>query len=140
MELISMTDFVLSKEQALIDYEKIHYYGEVLDIALEMVKYANFLKQSLELWMFVPCDENGNVLNKPENYDNEELWHNYSDCKKYEKAKERCLFEVTSEFVSNNIYDENGFFHTLENIESLVADYNNYNLTLTKTAINQLTT
>ena len=29
------------------------------------INYANFLKQLLKLEMFVPCDEDGNVLEKP---------------------------------------------------------------------------
>lgn len=28
-------------------------------------RYAKFLKQPIELWMFVPCDEDGNVLEEP---------------------------------------------------------------------------
>ena len=32
-----------------------------------VLKYASFMKQKPELWMFVPCDEDGNVLEEPEN-------------------------------------------------------------------------
>ena len=28
-------------------------------------EYAKFLRQLLELWMFVPCDKDGNVLEEP---------------------------------------------------------------------------
>jgi len=48
--LISMTDFVLSKKYTATGHEN----------------YANFLKQPLELWMFIPCDEDGNVLEEPD--------------------------------------------------------------------------
>jgi len=70
--LISMTDFVLSKKYTATGHEN----------------YAKFLKQPLELWMLVPCDEAGNVLKEPEYYlDNEQTK------KDYYFAKERCLFD-----------------------------------------------
>ena len=52
MKLISMTDFVLQQD--------------ITDIKQRdsIVKYANFLKQPLKLEMFVPCDEDGNVISK----------------------------------------------------------------------------
>lgn len=62
-ELISMTDFLIEQRKELlrkIDYkEKLELYTNIV------YAYANFLKQKLELWMFVPCDENGEVLEKP---------------------------------------------------------------------------
>jgi hypothetical protein len=66
------------------------------------LKYAKFLKQPLELWMFVPCDENGNTLQEPTKYSN---WTNFDYsgtdigfedeklCREYQKAKEACIFE-----------------------------------------------
>lgn len=65
-------------------------------------KYAKFLDQKLELWMFVPCDENGNVLEEPEIYSqwvrenfNDELENEerINQCKEFIKAKEKVLFE-----------------------------------------------
>lgn len=58
-----------------------------------MVKYGLFLKQPLQLWMFVPCDWDGNVLRKPleRNYDNVNINNSYY--KEYQEAKNRCLFE-----------------------------------------------
>lgn len=52
MKLISMTDFVL-EHPATTDYEW---------QLSKHLKYANFLKQPLTLGMFVPTDEDGNVL------------------------------------------------------------------------------
>ena len=53
--LISMVDFILEQHEQCISSTNATY------------KYANFLKQPLELWMFVPCDENGDVgKSKPE--------------------------------------------------------------------------
>jgi len=112
MKLISMTDFVLEQEintpkavnfasfTTIADYNKLAYD--------RIISYANFLKQPLELWMFVPCDEDGNVLEepKPENYfpidkagdkfteeDKKGLDAYYSPMMEFEQAKERCLFE-----------------------------------------------
>jgi hypothetical protein len=74
--LISMTDFVLSKDSTLI------------------YKYANLLKQPLELWMFVPCSEDGNVLEHPNYIKGERTSQFYNDkMDEYNKAKKRCLFE-----------------------------------------------
>ena len=108
MKLQSMTDFVLSKEEALKNYEKIHYYGEGLDIALEMVKYANFLKQPLEIWMFIPCGDDGDILENPScntSCDPSDFSEDgkcgingcYAQEKNYQKAKERCLFDIPIE-------------------------------------------
>ena len=65
--------------------------------------YSKFLKQPLELWMFVPCDEDGNVLDEPKSYalfliaSTEEMdvcgFAYRKECEKYQIAKERCLFE-----------------------------------------------
>ena len=53
MKLISMTAFVLEDEK------KTNWNSYNLIVA-----YAKFLKQPLELWMFVPVDENGDVMSK----------------------------------------------------------------------------
>ena len=56
MKLISMQDFVL--EQNNEAYSK--------DQFVERVEaYANFLKEPLKLEMFIPCDDNGKVLEQP---------------------------------------------------------------------------
>ena len=93
MKLISMTDFVL--EQDKIE-------TECYDFDSKVVKYAKFLNQELKIEMFVPCDENHNILVRPKKYDN---WNdfNYSGtdigfedeklCREYQKAKEKVLFE-----------------------------------------------
>ena len=68
-KLISMTDYVL--------------------------EYANFLKQPLELWMFVPCDEDGSILEEPiETIGGVEMYSKF-----YKQAKEKVIFK-------NFIYDE----------------------------------
>ena len=69
----------------------------------DIYKHEEFLSQKLELWMFVPCDENGNVLEEPNIKDafyggnhfavkeNSTVYHRQND--QYQKAKDRLLFE-----------------------------------------------
>lgn len=100
MKLISMTDFVL--EQYKINQSPYNFWKKIGN-------YANFLKQPLELWMFVACDENGNYLPEPESRGvhphyiteptNEEL-EAYND---WLEAKERCLFEGLDEIDADTI-------------------------------------
>lgn len=80
MKLISMQDFVL--EQNNEAYSK--------DQFIERVEaYANFLKEPLKLEMFIPCDEYGNILEKPELID-ERYNLKLLD---YEQALEKVLFK-----------------------------------------------
>ena len=66
MKLITMTDFVLLRSETPEEpiFKLIHgaKHFELCE------NYANFLKQPLELWMFVPCDEDGKVFEEPEEY------------------------------------------------------------------------
>jgi len=125
MKLISMTDFVLEQTMKQNTTNTFRFCN--------CEKYANFLKQHLELWMFVPCDEDGNVLEEPKLY---KEWLNSrvstSDfneiilLQEYQQAKERCLF--------------NGFNETIQQLKNLikikitVENIVKYNLQLTKTA------
>ena len=81
--------------------------------------YSKFLKQPLELWMFVPCDDNGNVLKEPIINDSIKIWT-------YQQAKERCLFEGFENIEKIAIK-----FKTIEDVIFLHP-------TLTKTAIKHL--
>jgi len=58
MKLVSMTDFVLE-----LCEDTGGSYGWAISQSWEItVNYAKFLKQPLELWMFVPCGEDGEEL------------------------------------------------------------------------------
>ena len=75
-----MTDYVLEQY-------KINQYDE--DYIFNVLRYANFLKQPVTLGMFVPCDENGNVLEEPKFY----FHHEYKVAlEKYQKAQEKVIF------------------------------------------------
>ena len=84
MKLISMTDFVL---------EEGNPSNTDCQFADKVMSYANFLKQPLELWMFVPCDEEGNVLEEPNEEFEITYWDYSTKLSKYQQAKERVLFE-----------------------------------------------
>ena len=137
MKLISMTTFVLEQDEK---WEKQNIANS--DMLNNIVKYANFLKQPLELWMFVPCDKNGNVLDKPNvgMYGYDHVYTNYT------KAKEKCLFKgfeyknkslwYCDGFDRIIIYTENLCFDSCKTIEDLLKY--NPQLKLTQTAIKKI--
>lgn len=91
MKLISMVEFVLQQNFRLANKEIT--YNEC---GLMILKYANFLKQSLKLEMFVPCDEEGDILEEPTNYEQRlpNMMTEYNDeIYRYKQAKEKVLFE-----------------------------------------------
>ena len=65
------------------------------------VTYAKFLKQPLKLEMFVPVNEDGNILQEPEEFKEwikSDHYFNASEsvthqCRRYKKAKEKVLFK-----------------------------------------------
>jgi hypothetical protein len=86
--LIPMTDFVLNSDTKQ-NLEDLHYE------LIKNRKYALFLKKPLQVWMFIPCDENGNILEKPDGsvhyvFRSKSMYK--EDLQKYNEAKERCLF------------------------------------------------
>lgn len=162
--LISMTDFVL--EQSEKRYEKTNDYGSTpISTGTDFdkcLKYAKFLKQPLEIWMFVPCklaDGVWVVLEEPyyyQNYisdpndDKVIIIKDYGKCEKYQKAKERCLFEgfeykkgKASHLIEFWIEDKflftynNSTYHFLI-IGNTIENSIKYNLKLTKTAQKQI--
>lgn len=79
--------------------------------------YALFLKQKLELWMFVPCqlvDGVWVVFEKtPEEFENflrnsrdGGWWQEYYEYRdEFQEAKKRCLFEGFNLNIDNNLYE-----------------------------------
>ena len=58
-----MTDFVINKRKELLRHSE--YKNDLENYANIIYNYAQFLKQHLTLGMFVPCDEDENVLEYP---------------------------------------------------------------------------
>ena len=114
MKLISISDLVLEHFELL---ENIPTQEEAIRHINTVKRYAEFLKQSLKLEMFVPCDEDGNIMEEPKKtnyqvdvntkcsgwkylYDsNDKLIGYYDDRKwkedfvKFKQAKEKVLFK-----------------------------------------------
>ena len=89
--LIPMTDFVL--EQLNEQNSRTKPMREVFN---SLEKYAKFLKQPLKLEMFVPCDEDGDILEEPKNYEQRllNMMTEYNDeVYRYKQAKENVLFD-----------------------------------------------
>ena len=118
MKLISMTDFVL--EQSELKTKNTELELGLLKSVQLIYNYANYLKQPLTLGMFVPCDEDGNVLEEPNHLDyksknsfGELVFNSESNKMKYHanydtwfEGKEMVIFDEFS-FSNNILY--NGF-------------------------------
>ena len=100
--------------------------------------YAKFLKQPLKLEMFVPCDEDGNVLEEPQmrlernSFDEEDMDYDAQELYDYIKAKEKVLFKYKTQYYLGLIrhHISQGI-----NIEYLA---NFGSMQLTKTALNAI--
>lgn len=92
MKLITMTDFVLEETKNNVT---------LAESFQRCATYAKLLKQPLKLEMFVPCDEDGNLLQEPEEFKewmNSDHYFNASEsvthqCRMYKKALEKVLFK-----------------------------------------------
>ena len=95
--LVPMTDFVLeqTKNFNAVVYDDLETAS--INLIERIENYANFLKQPLKLEMFVPCDEDGNVLEEPkieEEYVDEHTTQIFAQYQyDLDKAKEKVLFE-----------------------------------------------
>jgi len=87
MNLTATTDFVIKQRKI--------YEGDFEDLADLYYRYAKFLKQHLEKWMFVPCKLVDGVwlILQEDGSDREGYILDGCMFKEYQQAKERCLFE-----------------------------------------------
>jgi len=129
--LVNMVDFILTNQ-----------YTEG-----QHINYAEFLSKPLQLGFFVPCDLDGNVLNKPECSLGKECAS--PPCVEYQEAKYRVIFNVHLMKGKANhlreIWNDEKYLFTYNEstklfltvgstIESLVK----YNLVLTESAKKQI--
>jgi hypothetical protein len=84
--LVSMTDFTLNQWDGVAEIYSFK------DMCVRCYDYAQFLKQPLKLWMFVPCDEEDNYLREPyEKFAEDGVdFENYMIY--YIEQREKCLF------------------------------------------------
>jgi len=91
--LIPMTDFVLQNKANFEGYKTEEYGTFSYNHLIRIEDYANFLKKPLELSMFVPVGEDGNVLKEP-TFDcymqPKEMDRQYSV---YKDAKDKVIFK-----------------------------------------------
>ena len=89
-KLIPLLDYVLEQEKNLNPLK-------LADALANIVNYAKFLSKPLKLSQFVPCDEEGQIHEKPNNLCFELALANHKESKlaleAYNKAKSNVLFE-----------------------------------------------
>ena len=134
--LIPMTDFVLK-----------YYSDETMDELqiLDLINnYANFLKQPLKLEMFVPCDDEGIVLEEPkieEEYVDEHTTQIFAQYQyDLDKAKEKVLFElnIDSDY-KFDISDYKFICNYYVNLENWLKDNDVlYKIKLSQTALDSI--
>jgi hypothetical protein len=123
-KLITMTDFVLEQDFTISVQSLTNQWASRYN---KIMSYAKFIKQPLELWMFVPCDENGYVLkfDYPQNKAFDDVAQIEFE-KQYQQAKEICIFNnnllslieikelitqgKTIEFLINYHYEKTGSY------------------------------
>ena len=143
--LKSMVDFVLNQKQSESFNEKT-FINEAL-ISLENIRnYTNFLKQPLKLEMFVPCDEDGNVISKF--YSEKENTKNLTFSQlsnQYQIAETKVLFKgIEFEIIGGvnflKINEDTFAFHDFNiKFKNLTVEFLvQYNLQLTESAIKQI--
>jgi hypothetical protein len=138
-KLISMTEFVLDYAEVLTVVDN---FKDVKHTLNKIFNYANFLSQPLTLGMFVPCDENGKVINEPDFNSNDDCF-NWTE---YNNALDKVLF---NNFEIKGRVHKDGFFQlwligvtaiAFENLGrwifypeyKTIEDLAKYNLTLKK--------
>ena len=135
--LIPMTDFVLK-----------YYSDETMDELqiLDLINnYATFLKQPLKLEMFVPCDDEGIVLEEPkieEEYLDEHTTQIFAQYQyDLDKAKEKVLFEGFEQYEDyecakyEEIYIDEEVCDGEFTIEELIKDVGETKIKLSQTAL-----
>ena len=149
MKLISMADYVL-KQAGILKEEGMYTKDLQSHTFHKYVTYANFLKTPLELGMFVPCDEDGNVLKEPKGFHDYmegvrmglSFKGSYNETKEqYQQAKERVIFEGAEMDSLNIIMHGDKFVTTkfrIEVAEETIEDMINHNLTLTPAKAKEL--
>lgn len=153
-KLIPMTEFVEQYTAPVVSDNQSSDVAKLLNNLKLISNYTKFLKQPLELWMFVPVDEN----NVPMEFIEYEAWtgsdEEYNEyTHKYFEAKERVLFEgfyyqsnysektqTKYEYVRNKFPHVFSFGQINKNtIESLLTGFREeFIITLTATAIKQI--
>lgn len=85
-------------------------------------KYANFLNLNLKTEMFVPCDDEGNVLDEPDSIGVGNEFYYQRALDQYQQAKEKVLFEgfyYVKMSKQHALYNETGIFASGINLDCI---------------------
>lgn len=135
MALIKMTDY-LEVVKEIEEKEELSHF-----LLLRMVyRYGKLLKTSNKLDTFVPCDEDGNVLDKPERIHFNTDFDYKAELSVFEEAKGKVLFEgfVLKEKGKNQFivtHEVGGDYWVMEN--ECLEDIIEWDLELTESARKQ---
>ena len=143
-----MTDFVLQIDKLRPRDLGQDFSSWNLSKLITIENYAKFLKQPLKLEMFVPCDDEGIVLEEPkieEEYVDEHTTQIFAQYQyDLDKAKEKVLFEGFEEMKNAAvrdcvwIKDTETKFHIDARYGTTVEHLIKSNLKLTQTALNAI--
>ena len=138
--LIPMTDFVNN-------VGNMENYPSHENALSWIYNYATFLKQPLKLEMFVPCDENGNILEEPQmrpernSFDEEDIDYDAQELYDYIKTKEKVLFEGFKPYEDyecakyEDVYVDEEVCDGKFTIEELIKDVGETKIKLSQTAL-----
>jgi len=90
-KLIPLLDYVLEKHEKWMQSSV--EVSDDMEYINDTSNYAKFLSQPLKISMFVVCDENGNILEEPNNLTEENFNEVNPKIQEYYKAKSNVLFE-----------------------------------------------
>lgn len=128
--LIPMTDFINN-------VGNMENYPSHENALSWIYNYATFLKQPLKIEMFVPCDDEGNVL---EYFPIHRFADNPEKYRRYKKAKENVLFElkIDSDY-KFDISDYKFICNYYVNLENWLKDNDVlYKIKLSQTALDSI--
>jgi hypothetical protein len=134
--LQSTTDLVLElAENNQIETEKyvIIEWQKKCDGFDKILQHAKTLKLKPEVWMFVPCDENGNVLSKPKGYDDYINWEVFNPkFEQYQTALSKVWFKGFEYNPAGYVFKDFDKFNDEWFFNSTIEDLIPYNLEITE--------
>jgi len=149
--LISTTEFVKLMTKDLTQQDWTGFNVLPSNALSTIISYANFNSLKPELWMFVPCDEEGNVLKAPKDlcvFDKVKCKNVIGICaipckdhlKVWKQAQSKVLFKGWKQDIINEeqvlCYNDGLYFNLslYDTIDELIQ----YDLELTETALKQI--
>ena len=147
-----MTDFVIEIDENKPKFKNFSSFSEINQYEIngynKISNYATFLKQPLKLEMFVPCDDEGIVLEEPkieEEYVDEHTTQIFAQYQyDLDKAKEKILFEGFEPYEDyecakyEEVYVDEEVCDGKFTVEDLIKDAGNTKIKLSQTSLNAI--